>query len=507
MTELARPNGRIAYKWLVTVSVTLGMFMSLMDHTIVNVAIPTLRGVFGVDLRSIQWVVTIYMITQAMVIPTAPYLSARLGIKRAYVWTLVAFLGGSLLCGFAWDLPSLVFFRFVQGIGGGVLLPLVSTLLYQSFSQEERGTASSVMGVPLMIAPVFGPALGGYLVSAFGWPWAFFVNVPLGMIAIVIAQRVLQPTAPDPQTRFDGTGFATAALGIAMLLYGLTTVTGDQAALWASAFLGGGLCLLGGFVTIQRRTLRRGGQPLLDLRRFSDQTFTLSTVAIVLQSLASFGILLLMPSYLQTVRHVSITESGAIQGVQALATLLTLPIAGRLSDRFGPRPIALAGLSVLAAANGLLANVSAHTPIELIVGVLALLGCAGALTGQIQVAAMSGIAKEAHHDVAHGSTLISVLRAAAAPLGVALLSSIAQTQGQRYEHTLASQGLTDTLIQQQSAVLAMRDCSFVAMALAVLAVLAMIFVPRRAGRQPTRPELLTANEVLMNVRYDHSEGG
>jgi len=497
MTERARPNVRIAYKWLVTVSVTLGMFMSLMDHTIVNVAIPTLRGAFNVDLRAIQWVVTIYMITQAMVIPTAPYLNARFGIKRAYVWTLTAFLGGSLLCGFAWDLPSLIFSRFVQGIGGGVLLPLVSTLLYQSFSQEERGTVSSVMGVPLMIAPVFGPTLGGYLVGTFGWPWAFFVNVPLGIIAIVIAQRVLQPAASDPKTHFDGAGFAAATLAIAALLYGVTIVTDEQLASWASVFLAGGLCLLAVFVFLQRRTYQRGRQPLLDLGRFRDRTFTLSTLAIMLQSLATFGILFLMPSYLQTIRNVSITESGMIQGAQALATLLTLPIAGFLSRRYGPRPVALAGLVLLAVGDGLLMTVSATTQIELIVGMLALLGCAGALTGLIQVTAMSNITKEAHHDIAHGSTLLSVLRATAAPLGVALLSSITQAQSQHYARALANQGLADVLIQQQSTVLALRDSFLVATIMAVLAVCAMCFVPRQASRQSAMPDLSVTNEALI----------
>ncbi len=163
------------------------MFMSLMDMTIVNVAIPRMQRIFRADIQAVQWVVTVYMITQAAVIPTAPYLVNKFGGKRAYIWTLTAFLLGSLLCGFAWSLPMLVLFRLIQGIGGGILLPLVMTLLYQAFSTEERGTAVSAMGVPLMIAPMMGPVLGGYLVSAFGWPWAFFINVPLGLVAVAIA--------------------------------------------------------------------------------------------------------------------------------------------------------------------------------------------------------------------------------------------------------------------------------------------------------------------------------
>ena len=182
---------RLAYKWWVTIAVTLGLFMSLMDLTIVIVAIPQMQKAFGADIHSVQWVVTIYMLTQAAVIPTAPYLTARFGGKKAYIWSLSAFLLGSLLCGFAWNLPTLILFRLIQGIGGGILLPLVMTLLYQAFPPEERGTATSIMGIPLMIAPMLGPVMGGYLISVFGWPWAFFINVPVGIVAVVIAQKFL----------------------------------------------------------------------------------------------------------------------------------------------------------------------------------------------------------------------------------------------------------------------------------------------------------------------------
>jgi MFS family permease len=150
-------------KWLVLIAVTLGMFLSIVDATIVIVAIPEIQLKFRADLNAVQWVVTIYMLTQAIVIPIAPYLAKRFGANRAYVWTLVAFLIGSALCGFAWNLSTLVLFRLIQGIGCGILLPLVMTLLYQTFPMPERGMAVSAMGVPLMVAPLLGPFLGGYL--------------------------------------------------------------------------------------------------------------------------------------------------------------------------------------------------------------------------------------------------------------------------------------------------------------------------------------------------------
>ena len=217
---------RLAYKWWVTIAVTLGLFMSLMDSTIVIVAIPQMQKAFGADIHSVQWVVTIYMLTQAAVIPTAPYLTARFGGKKAYIWSLSAFLLGSLLCGFAWNLPTLILFRLIQGIGGGILLPLVMTLLYQAFPPEERGTATSIMGIPLMIAPMLGPVMGGYLISVFGWPWAFFINVPVGIVAVVIAQKfLLQAPLGRQKIPFDTAGFLTAACGSALLLYAVSNLT------------------------------------------------------------------------------------------------------------------------------------------------------------------------------------------------------------------------------------------------------------------------------------------
>src|SRR5262245_62054095 len=495
MFLVSRLNVRIANKWWVTIAVTLGMLMSIMDSTIVNVAIPTMRSVFGADIRDVQWVVTIYMLTQAAVIPTAPYLTARFGGKRAYVGTLTAFLVGSVLCGFAWSLPSLIFFRLIQGIGGGILLPMVMILLYQAFPIEERGTASSVMGVPLMAAPLLGPILGGYLVTAFGWPWAFFINVPLGVIAVAIAQKVLRPVRPELRSRFDGLGFLTVASGSVALLYGVSALTSGDITIRNILVLCGAVVLLMAFVTVELATVRRGRTPLLDLRRFRDRTFTWSTLALICQTFATFGILFLIPIYLQTLRQQTALYSGSVQAAQALATLALLPFAGRLSDKIGPRPIALVGLMVLAGAAALLTSLSLTTPIAIFVGILFLLGCAGGLTSQITVAAMSQIRSEEQQAVANSSTLMSVLRASAAPLGVAMLSSLMQAQSEQYRTSLAAQGLGGELLRQQSALLAMHDSFLVASCLALVALVAMCCVPKRKSLVKQRPEDTQIEEV------------
>ncbi|GCE22288.1 MDR family MFS transporter [Dictyobacter kobayashii] len=478
LVSISRVN--LAYKWWVTIAVTLGMIMSIMDMTIVNVAIPQMQRTFGARLQDVQWVMTIYMLTQAMVIPLAPYLTMKWGGKRAYIWMLSAFLGGSLLCGLAWNLPSLILFRFIQGIGGGILLPLVMSLQYQAFPVEERGKAASVMAIPLTIAPLSGPILGGYLVTNFGWQWAFFINIPLGIIAVALAQKVLRPTAPEQQTHFDGAGFLTAAAGCAAFVYGIATDT-------VLSICAGALLLLI-FALVERRQTQRGLQPLLDLRCFQDRTFTFSVLALIFFSMVFFGLLLLIPIYLQTLHQETAFQAGTIQTAQALATLALLPIIGRCSDKVGPRLIALVGLLVLLVTTLLMMTLALDTALWIVVGILVLLGCASGMSQQIPVAAMSRIKHEDHKAVANGSTLVTVLRAVAAPTGVALLSNIDQLQSQQATVSLARQGLTGELLSRQSALLAMHDSFLVAAALTIVALVAITFVPRRKKHQNVQSE-------------------
>jgi DHA2 family multidrug resistance protein len=498
MTFLSFTKIRLDYKWWVTIAVTLGMFMSILDSTIVIVAIPQMQRAFGADIHDVQWIVTIYMLTQAAVIPTAPYLTARLGGKRAYVWTLSAFLVGSLLCGLAWNLPTLIFFRFIQGIGGGILLPMVMTLLYEAFPPEERGTATSIMGVPLMIAPMLGPVLGGYLVSMFGWPSVFFINVPLGIVAVVIAQKVLRQTPSESQkTRFDVSGFLTAAFGSAMLLYAIASITSSNVTINTISLLCVSIMLLLAFVAIELFKARNGREPLLDLHRFGDRTFTFSTLTQVLNFFVRFGILFLIPIYLQTLHQETPLQAGAIQATQALATMAILPFGGRLADRIGPRPVVIVGLLIFAGATALLMTLTLTTPIWKIVGMLLLLGCASGLLQQIPVAAMSRIKKEEHKEVANGSTLMVVLQSTAAPLGVAFFSSIVQGRSQQFNMHLASQAITGELLRLQSTLFAMHWSFLLATLLLLVAVGMMCLVPSRRKDTNEQPERDSQVELVV----------
>src|SRR5450432_3040909 len=211
--QALRRSGRLDYKWVVAAVVILGVFMSILDQTIVNIAIPRLQTAFGADIHSVQWVLTGYILTLGIITPTSAYFSERFGIKRYYIASLAAFTIGSALCGVAWSLPVLIFFRVLQGAGGAALFPLSLTLLFREFPPQERGTAMGFFGIPTLLAPALGPTLGGYLVTYADWQSIFFINVPIGIVAIILATVFLHDAAPGPRTRFDFLGFFFVALG------------------------------------------------------------------------------------------------------------------------------------------------------------------------------------------------------------------------------------------------------------------------------------------------------
>ena len=213
---------RVDYKWLVAVAFVAGMFMDIMDTTIVNVALPTLGQNFDVGDGTFEWVVTGYLLSLAIWIPASGWIGDRFGTKKTFLVALIVFTTGSALCGAAWNIQSLIVFRLLQGVGGGMVTPVGTSMLFRAFPPSERARASAVLTVPTAIAPALGPVLGGWLVDNASWRWIFYVNVPIGIAAFVFALVLLREHTEPAAGRFDFWGFVCSGAGLALVLYALS---------------------------------------------------------------------------------------------------------------------------------------------------------------------------------------------------------------------------------------------------------------------------------------------
>jgi EmrB/QacA subfamily drug resistance transporter len=510
--QVTRQAPGLPYKWVMAIVLVFGAFMSILDQTVVNIAIPRLQSAFGADIHSVQWVITAYLLTQGAMTPTTPFLANRIGIKRSYILSLVAFTLGSVACGLSWSLPMLVFFRIVQGLGGAVLLPLSITMLFREFPPQERGVAMATLGVPTLLAPALGPIVGGYLVTFADWQTIFFINVPIGVIAFILATLLLRESRTEGRMRFDVAGFITASYGLGAVLYGLsqTSQYGWGSANVLSFLLSGALSLII-FVIVELIIAQQGGTPLLDLRLFAKRSFSVGTIALLLTIFCMFGALFLVPIYLQVLRGQSAFQAGLILLPQSLAMLVAIAIGGRLVDRVGVRAVVMPGLVLLAIGSWQLTFLTLNSPFWWVQAILVLLGLAVGLVGQpLFVAAMVDI--QEGQQVTNASTVTTVVRSVGASLGISVLATIVQTQTQVHYTHLAEQVtaasplgqllprleaffvlrgadvqsaastavlLIARLVQRQAYMLAIRDAFFLSIAVAVLALVTTMFIKER----------------------------
>ncbi len=514
--QATRREGGLAYKWVVASVVVFGVFMSILDQTIVNIAIPRLQTAFGADIHSVQWVLTAYILTQGVITPTAGYFADTLGTKRFYIMSLAAFTIGSVLCGLAWSLPVLIFFRVLQGAGGAALFPLSITMLFREFPPQERGVASGVFGVPALLAPAIGPTLGGYLVTYAGWQAIFFINLPIGILAIVLVSIFIRETQAQVNQRFDFLGFFFVALGLSAVLYGLSDASTDG---WGSGqvigSIVGGLIALVIFVYVELAIVRREGRPLLDLRLFTNRPFTLSIIASLFVIFSLFGGVFLFPLFLQSIRGLSAFQAGVILLPQALAAMVATIVGGRLVDRIGVRGVMIPGLLILAFATWQLTFLSAYSTYGWIQAILIVRGLA--LGFCVQPLTVAGLSEISPRQLAQASSLNTVARAVASSLGIAVLATLVQTQTQVHYGHLAEQvtpasrlgqlfpelqalfvsGGGDLLsartaalqtisglVQEQSFILAIQDAFTFSLVVTFLAIIAVLFVSK-SRRGPT----------------------
>ncbi|MEV0385265.1 DHA2 family efflux MFS transporter permease subunit [Nonomuraea sp. NPDC050643] len=393
--------------------VLLGVVMTMLDTTIVNVALETLSRDFGATLATAQWAVTGYLLALSMTVPVTGWAVGRFGTRNVWLLSLVLFVAGSALCAAAWSVGSLVAFRAVQGLGGGLLLPVGQMMLAQAAGRERMGRAMALISIPAMLAPVLGPPLGGVIVEGLGWRWLFLINVPICAAALAAAFLLL-PREPGAAPRsLDVPGLALLSPGLAAVVYGLSEVGNGASPLHPAPWIG--VALVTAFVV---RALRTSGT-LLDLRLFGDRGFAAAVAAMVCYSTAMFGFTVLVPLYSQLAEGGTALDAGVLLAPMGVGAAITMPIAGKLTDSRGPRGVGAAGV-VLAVA-GIVAFV-------LLGGGLAPMFVLGLGHGLVSTSVMAAAFKTLERAAIPAATTLSTIAVRlAAPFGVALLTVLLQT--------------------------------------------------------------------------------
>ena len=415
--EAARQDPR--YKWKVLGCVVFGIFMVILDTTVVNVAFPTMRTEFKATLERSQWIVSIYVLALGISTPLAGYLSDRFGMRRMYVLGLGLFTIGSLSCALAPSLVVLIAARTLQGIGGGIAVPLGTAMLFAAFPPEEQGTALGYYGVALLMAPALGPILGGLLVDHGLWRWIFLINIPVGALGIGLALTLLHEWKHERRPRADPLGLALSTIGFGAALYAASNAAQHG---WTAPDVlvpfGIAAAALTLFVVVELRV----EDPLLDLRLYANGTFLNASLVGYVTVLALFGAEFLMPLYLQTLRGSTALETGLTLLPLALVAGVTTPIAGRLYDRIGPRALVVVGFSVLCVNTWQLSRLDANTSLHFIMFLMALRGFALGCTVQSTFTTALGTVPRMR--VARGSSLINSTRYVMQSIGVAILATV-----------------------------------------------------------------------------------
>ncbi|MEV6071130.1 MDR family MFS transporter [Nocardia sp. NPDC052001] len=428
MTTTSKPqvpdSDRIApHVWKIGITVIIGALAVVFDTTILSVAINDLGRDLNAPLSTIQWVSTGYLLALAITMPIAGWAQSALGGKRLWIVSLGIFLLGSILSASAWNAPSLIAFRVVQGIGGGFMMTLTATLIMQAAGGRNIGKLMSLITVPTALGPILGPVLGGLILHFGNWRWMFLINIPFGVIGIWLAMRNLPADAPSPRQPLDIIGFLLLSPGVAAIIYGLSRIDGTAGFADAKVLVPVliGVILVAAFAAW---AVRRRAGALVDIRLLQHRPLAASSVMLLLTGAALYGSMLLLPLYFQQVRGTDALGAGLLLIPQGIGTLLSRSLAGKYTDKFGPRPVALAAFVIACVATIPFAFVTADTSEIFLMAVLLLRGIGlGAAMIPLSGAGFSGMS---HDEIPHASIIIRVAQQLGGSFGTAILLVILQ---------------------------------------------------------------------------------
>jgi len=415
----------------------LATVMAILDVTVVSVAQRTFIAEFASTQAVVGWTMTGYTLALATVIPLTGWAADRFGTKRLFIGSVLAFTLGSLLCALAPNITALIAFRAVQGIGGGMLLPLGFMILTREAGPARLGRLMSIMSIPMLLAPIAGPILGGWLIDISSWRWIFLINLPIGAATVAFAAIVFAKDQPARSETFDVVGVLLLSPGLATFLFAVSSIPGrgtvaDRHVLIPATI---GLTLIVCFVL---HAWHRADHPLIDLRLFQNHVVTHANVTMTVFAVAFFGAALLLPSYFQQVLHRTPMQAGVYMIPQGLGAMLTMRLTGPFVDRRGPGKVVLIGIVLITVGLGAfafgVARQAGYAP-TLLAG-LAVMGLGmGCTMMPLSVASVQALAP---HQIARGSTLISVLNQVGGSIGTALMSVLLTSQFNSSENIRAA---------------------------------------------------------------------
>jgi EmrB/QacA subfamily drug resistance transporter len=406
--------------WIISGVAMLGAMMSILDTTIVNVALATLGKDLHSSLSNIQWVITGYMLSLAAVIPVTGWASRRFGTKPLFLVSLVLFTAGSLLCGLATSDTELIAFRVLQGCGGGMLMPVAQIIMADAAGPKRMGRVMGLVAMPMMLAPTLGPLLGGAIIQTLDWHWIFYVNIIVGAFALPMAIRLLPTKVGERTNQLDFLGLILMSTGLVAITYGLaetgTLGTVDTWKVYVPVIAG--LALVIAFVFHALRVK----YPLLDLRLYKRWHFSAASIVMFTLGAAVFGAMILMPLYWQDLRHFNVIDTGLLTGPQGLGMAAAMPLAAKLTERYGGGPVALVGVVVTAVMTVPFALIGAHTSIAYLCVAMVLRGAGmGASFMPAMTAAFAALER---HEVSHATPQLNVLNRVGGSIGTTVLAVV-----------------------------------------------------------------------------------
>ncbi|MBN9611528.1 MAG: MFS transporter [Actinobacteria bacterium 69-20] len=492
----------------------IGAIMSILDVTVVSIALPTFMHEFAAQYSTVAWTMTAYTLALAAVIPVTGWAADRFGTKRLYIAALILFTLGSAACAGAWSIGSLISFRVIQGVGGGMLAPLGMTIMTHAAGPKRIGRVMAVLGVPMLLGPIGGPILGGWLLEIASWHWLFLINVPIGAVAVILAAVVFEKDQSSPSESFDFLGMLLLSPGLAAFLYGVASIPRTRTVASAEVLIPAiiGLALMAAFVWHAMRK----DHPLIDLRLFKHKQLSVAVITMSLFAIAFFGAMLLFPSYFLQVRGKATLSTGLLLAPQGLGAMLSMPVAGKLTDKMGPGKFVLSGIVLIALGMGVFTQVSADTSYVLLLGSLFVMGLGMGMTMMPIMAAALGALT--HHEVARGTTLMNIVQQSAGSIGTAVMSviltnaTLSRPAAAMYSGALQQPGVTQAQLPdavrvpgQAALADAFGTTFWVALALIVLCLIPALLLPRRGPEIAHEDETTADDDVPAPARLSEAE--